>query len=486
MPTFSFDPPKMVFRVPRILSLGLLILILTASGSFAAKNGLGKHIARGKQLFKAKRYVDAAKIWKKVGDLLHKNDRHKVPKIRKTMAGLRFMVARALMQAKRYQAATKYLRQTLSLQPDHKNARLLLGRLERANKIGPEEVGPYPNYPEAGDYVTSPSEPSLDEFPSSSGPKPKGGHTLVPPGNPPEVKIQGDAPAKPEDPEKALNLYYGVERKKRDKFDARNAYTEAFRYLGMGGESQLEKARMKAKEAYELGHSEYQLQLLAGQIQLKDENAPAALYHFQKALEDESQDHGLTYTWIGKAHGLQGEVSKEIDSYEKALQIAEQLDRDDGEAHFMLALAYDKVDNSPRVLEHAQKAIRIDPEYKEKLKPRIKDSNVSKKIGDIVSNVLKDSKFDRLTDEKIEEYADEIGRILGEENLNTDDLMGPNSRGKIKDALKGSNGDKRKFLNTLRKEIPKENQVKFLKEMKANKDLTKRLGDKLKEVKEKM
>ena len=138
----------------------------------------------------------------------------------------------------------------------------------------------------------------------------------------------------------------------------------------------------------------------------------------------------------------------------------------------MLALAYDKVDNSPKVLEHAQKAIRIDPDYKEKLKPRIKDSNVSKKIGGIVTRVLEDSKYERLTDEKIEEYAEEIGRILGEENLNTEEFGEREAKDKVRNILTDVRSGK-DIKDAAREHIPSKHRGKFIRVMRKNKRVKK-------------
>lgn len=139
------------------------------------------------------------------------------------------------------------------------------------------------------------------------------------------------------------------------------------------------------------------------------ERAEEAEESIQAALEAEPESLPL-YLVAAQVYALQGKKVPRL----MALQRAVQLDPDSGEAHFQLALAYDDLDNSPKVLEHAQKAIRIDPANKERLKPRIAQSNVSRKIGKIVTQVLRDSKFERLDDDRIQGYAEEIGKILGE------------------------------------------------------------------------
>ena len=161
--------------------------------------------------------------------------------------------------------------------------------------------------------------------------------------------------------------------------------------------------------AYAMGHPRPEVDWGLAQACLVDERPASGILHAERALESDHLNHREIHLALGKLEALRGDVSREIAHYERVLQ----MDQDWGEAHFLLALAYDKVDNSPKVLEHAQKAIRIDPEYKAKLKPRIKDSNVSRKIGRLVSHVLRDQKYERLTDEQIEAYARDMAQMLG-------------------------------------------------------------------------
>lgn len=206
---------------------------------------------------------------------------------------------------------------------------------------------------------------------------------------------------------KGLDLFAGIPLEP-DPPTARRFFEEG-RRLGRMGQPRLAVNRFRS--AYKRGLDRLDLDYYLGSVLLDLDKPRHALFHTDTAMALGGEDAHLL-TVAGRAFQALGQHSKAMAHLERALQ----LDPASGEAHFRLALAYDEVDNSPKVLEHAQKAIRIDPAYKAKLKPAIKDSGVSRKVGRIVDRVLKDSKYERLSDEKIEAYSEEIGHILGEEN----------------------------------------------------------------------
>jgi tetratricopeptide (TPR) repeat protein len=402
----------------------------------------------GSKYFKQKKYPSAYKVWRKVGDKLVEKKLYKNPKKVALVAKLRYLIGFALFKAKKYSRAARYWRQTLSLVPTHKKALRGLRLLAKGGKISPREVSPDPDFPVARKAVVAPIKPPPVD-PVGAPPKPI-----------PEPIVD------------SLDILEGV-LVKVDRKKAKEAWEDGNNALSFGPYS---KAASFYRDAYRYGYDKSQVDYQLGKAFLKDEKPDKAVFHFQRVLKSEEGNREF-HLALGKAYGLLDDVPKEIASYQRGIQI----DDNYGEAHFMLALAYDKVKNSPKVLEHAQKAIRIDPEFKEKLKPRIKDSNVSKEIGKIVTNVLRDSKFERLTDEKIEEYAEEIGRILGEENLNTNDFQGGGAKDKVRgvladirdgkskrDAVKAhfSSKERTQFLKAYRKS-PKFKQI--LKDIKKGK-----------------
>lgn len=114
---------------------------------------------------------------------------------------------------------------------------------------------------------------------------------------------------------------------------------------------------------------------------------------------------------LGDSYGLLAEVKKQIKAYEKCLELGP----DDPEVHLQLAIAYDKVDKPNKTVEHAQRAVQLDASYKKRLQPIIKNSNVARRIGNIITDVLRETETSQLTDEQIDEYARRVGEILGQE-----------------------------------------------------------------------
>ena len=189
-----------------------------------------------------------------------------------------------------------------------------------------------------------------------------------------------------------------------------------------------------------------------GECKLKEaDDIDGAIKEYQQCLTMRADDV-KSFMGLAFAYGLKGEVPRQIEYFEKVLA----QDSNSGEAHFQLSLAYDKVDNSRKTFEHAQKAIKLDPGYKKKLQPLIKNSNVARKIGKIITDVLEDTEDSQLTDEQIERYAAQIGKILGEDNLRADltseegkqkvrSLVGdPTRRKRLMDAFKNRNSDEMK------------------------------------------
>jgi tetratricopeptide (TPR) repeat protein len=167
------------------------------------------------------------------------------------------------------------------------------------------------------------------------------------------------------------------------------------------------------RQAYQAGLTRSEADRVLGHALLQAENHRNGLLHMRRALEAPEERTTANFRALGKLHVLSGDPARAVRAFHDAL--AE--DPDDDETHVLMAVTYDSVGHTPKVLEHSQKAIRIDPANKAKLKPFIRNSNVSKRIGCIVSKVLEDSKYERLTDEAIEGYAEEIGEILGEDGL---------------------------------------------------------------------
>jgi len=118
-----------------------------------------------------------------------------------------------------------------------------------------------------------------------------------------------------------------------------------------------------------------------------------------------------TFALVGMRHDLLGDSAKAVDAYQSSLKLAPDV----AAVHFRLALAYDGLDQPNRTVEHCQRAVQLDPSYKKRLQPLIKNSNVARRIGAIVNDVIKQTEHCPLTDDEIDQYARRVGEILGQE-----------------------------------------------------------------------
>ena len=151
-----------------------------------------------------------------------------------------------------------------------------------------------------------------------------------------------------------------------------------------------------------------------GRCHLKEAEDPGkAIDYFKTYKEKYGEDARVMFN-MGSAYGLSGNFRRQIDCYKKSLGF----EPDSAETHFQLALAYDKVNESNKIVEHVQRAVQEDPSYKKRLQPLIKNSNLARKLGNLVNEVLRKTKDSQLSDEQIDEFARRVGEYLGEETIN--------------------------------------------------------------------
>lgn len=150
---------------------------------------------------------------------------------------------------------------------------------------------------------------------------------------------------------------------------------------------------------------------------------------------------------LGQAYGLCAEFPNQIRCYKKSIEFGSGIDKAD--VHFQLALAYDRTAQHSKTIEHAQLAVQLNPDYKKKLQPLIKNSNLAQDVGNIVDEVLRETEDSQLSDEQINEFARRVGDILGEENMNaggsrlTDMVKNKGSMQDLKDSITGTGGNHR-------------------------------------------
>lgn len=253
-------------------------------------------------------------------------------------------------------------------------------------------------------------------------------------------------------------------------------------------EPELAKAREGFKTSVDGGYRVARSYYYIGDIYLKEAfEIEKALEYFEKAREvlrkespKEQDDLGPDITFgIAMAHGLLGDNEKEIAYLEKTLEARP----DSAEVHFQAALAYDrsgKEELSAKSFEHAKLAIRLDPEYKKRFQPLIRTSKVARKVAGIIQEIIEKSEDQVISEDEAEEYANQIGRILGEKNLNSELGGGQGgSRQRLKELIRDPS--KRKKLGSYLKGRSPREKAELDRYLKSNRNasrLKKYLGTK--------
>lgn len=284
-------------------------------------------------------------------------------------------------------AGVAHLRRALCLDVGYKDARDALVLLSRKGLLAPEEVGP------ARECASGPPAPTP---------------TPPPPPSPPP---RGD----PDD------LLAGVVVRP----DPRRADLawEAYGYAREKGDAISDRIDL-LRDAAGHGHDPVEVDLALGREALEDERIPAARFHLQRAWDAGGPD-AVVALHMARALSLAGDDA--LEDQVAWLRRALQVDPGSGEAHFLLAVAYDRAGNSPAVLRHAQRAIQADPDNKERFKGMLRDSATAAAVQDVAIDVIRDSEAGLLTDELVEEYVEKIVAIVGEESLGPG-ALGPDGR----------------------------------------------------------
>ena len=174
-----------------------------------------------------------------------------------------------------------------------------------------------------------------------------------------------------------------------------------------------------------------------GKSVLKEAEEPEKAVEYFKAYAAKYKENAELMKNMGQAYGLCAEFRKQITCYQKSLEYESGGDKAD--IHFQLALAFDRLGKHNKTIEHAQLAVQLNPDYKKKLQPLIKNSNLAQDVGSIVDEVLRETEDSQLSDEQINEFARRVGDILGEENMNAGrDMIGDrNKLNSLKDSISG-------------------------------------------------
>jgi len=139
---------------------------------------------------------------------------------------------------------------------------------------------------------------------------------------------------------------------------------------------------------------------------------PKRSLQWLKVFDDRFEACARSHFLRGQCLFLHGQFDQAVLAYKQSLQF----NPDDPETHLQLAIAYDMTDAPNMTVTHAQKAVQLDSSYKKRLAPLIQNSNVSRRIGKIITEVLRDTEQTTLTNEQMDDYARRVGKILGEED----------------------------------------------------------------------
>ena len=118
----------------------------------------------------------------------------------------------------------------------------------------------------------------------------------------------------------------------------------------------------------------------------------------------------------GDLLGIKGSIKEQVSAYERSLAL-EPEQAEQAELHFRLAKAYDLLEESRKIVEHCQQAVRIDPAYKKKMRAFVKNSKIGMRVSQLASELIAKSKGRVLSDTQIEAFAKRVSKTLGEDEV---------------------------------------------------------------------
>ncbi len=198
------------------------------------------------------------------------------------------------------------------------------------------------------------------------------------------------------------------------------------------GESESKKLFSEGKELFDKGKHD-RAALVFGRIAQSGLAKAKEAHSYVAKCHHKRGDHKRTISWgraflsrykataevlwlLANSHAAQKHYDKQVNVFERLIDLTPN----DPELHLQLAVAYDKIDKPNKTVEHAQRAVQIDSSYKKRLQPIIRNSNVARRIGNIITSVLRETETSQLTDEQIDEYARRVGEILGDDPYKRD------------------------------------------------------------------
>jgi tetratricopeptide (TPR) repeat protein len=342
----------------------------------SSKTQLRVQYRRGLRAFRNNDFSAAARTWLRVVR-------------QRPSASLWARVGLAFERDQKETKATTAYRKALALKPGHSRAKAGLARLHIAPPTPPLPLAP-----------VKPTDP--------------------PPKNTPGATATQEVARRIQASEDLLNKIQVTPAPRK----AEQAWSSAHQLRGL---AQFSRALLAFVKAYSLGYTRSEVDYYLGRTCLEDELIPSALLHLQRAQRAVPEDQGI-YLQLGKAYGLLGDSERQVSSFETALS----LDPLFGEAHYLAALAYDAQGVSEKVVEHTQKAIRLEPKYRALLKRGLKNGIVVRSLGERVRTSLKQDRPLNPTD--IDGYAAQVAQLLYGESPLGGDISAPQTQGDAEDA----------------------------------------------------
>jgi len=178
------------------------------------------------------------------------------------------------------------------------------------------------------------------------------------------------------------------------------------------------------RELLDGGHGDAAAWRELGQCLLDEGDHPEkAREAFDRCLKTNPQDvEALVGT--ADACGLQGDFAEQA----RHLEAATALDPDDPETHFKLGLAYDQLEDFPKLLERFQTAVKLDAAYKKRIASVLKNLRGAHKVARELELILQMTETTQLSDAQISEFANRFARMFGVEEPTGDQLKDASER----------------------------------------------------------
>ncbi len=151
---------------------------------------------------------------------------------------------------------------------------------------------------------------------------------------------------------------------------------------------------------------------------LEDGDCPdEAIKYFRLSLDKKPNDLEAL-VGMGKAFGLKGDFQQQVKIFARCLEMTP----DSPELHFLIGLAYDQLENGPKLVHHFQRAVQLDASYKKRIHNVIKGLKLASDLGVQIKEILSFTENQMPSDEQIDEWARRFADKFGLDEPSEDQL----------------------------------------------------------------